>query len=128
MAIFKVNFVKIGIFSEKAAWAKLKVLFSTNFRPKTKKIVEAIFEKNIKVCDFGLIWRRFREYNGNEIFFGKTAVYVSCPYGDEHSCKKSRKSLERFLIKILTNCNVLESTCSTSVTSFACLTFYCSII
>ena len=32
-----------------------------------------------------------------QIFFGKTAVYVSCPYGKELSCKKSRKSLEPFL-------------------------------
>ena len=62
---------KIGIFgnfrsefSEKSA----RVLFSTNSRPKTKKNRRAIFEKNIKVSDFGLIWRRFQEYN---IFFAK---------------------------------------------------------
>ena len=29
---------------------------------KSKKIVTAVFEKNIKVSDFGLIWRPFREY------------------------------------------------------------------
>ena len=46
-AIFKGNFLQIGNFSEKSAWAKLKVLFSTNFRPKTKKIVRAVFEKKI---------------------------------------------------------------------------------
>ena len=31
----------------------------------------------------------------NQIFFGKTAEYVSSPYGKEHSCKKSEKSLAR---------------------------------
>ena len=50
---------------------KLKVIFSTNFRPKTKKIVRAVFEKNIEVSDFGLIWRRFREYLQIIIFFFK---------------------------------------------------------
>ena len=63
------------------------------------KIVRAVFEQIGKESDFGLIWRRFREYNENEFFFGKTAVYVSCPYSDELSCKKSRKSLEPFLRK-----------------------------
>ena len=33
------------------------------------------------------------------IFFGKTAVYDSCPYSKELPCKKSRKSLEPFLRK-----------------------------
>ena len=41
---------------------KLKVIFSINFRPKTKKIVISVFEKNIKVSDFGQIWRPFREH------------------------------------------------------------------
>ena len=31
----------------------------------------------------------------NKNFPGKTAVYVSSPYGKEHSCKKSEKSLAR---------------------------------
>ena len=31
----------------------------------------------------------------NQIFSGKTAVYVSCPYSKELSCKKSEKSNER---------------------------------
>ena len=34
-----------------------------------------------------------------QIFPGKTAVYVSCPYSKELSCKKLEKSLEPFLRK-----------------------------
>ena len=36
----------------------------------------------------------------NKNFPGKTAVHVSSPYSKEHSCKKSKKSLERFSGKI----------------------------
>ena len=60
-------------FSEKYVSFKLKVIFSTNFRPKTKKIVRAVFEKNIRVCDFGLIWSLFREYLQIKNFFHKSA-------------------------------------------------------
>ena len=56
----------------KKVWCKLKVIFSTNFRPKTKKIVRAVFEKNIKVSDFGIIWRLFREYLQIKYFFQKS--------------------------------------------------------
>ena len=60
------------------------------------KIVRAVFAQSAKNIDFGLIWRQNRLYLQIEIFFGKTAVYVSCPYSDELSCKKSSKSLEPF--------------------------------
>ena len=50
----------------------MKVIFSTNWRPKTKKIVRAVFEKNIKASDFGLIWRPFREYLQLKNFFQKS--------------------------------------------------------
>ena len=40
----------------------MKVIISTNFRPKTKKIIRAVSEKNIKVSDFGLTRRPVREY------------------------------------------------------------------
>ena len=56
---FEVKYLQIANFSEKFVSFKLKVIFSTNFRPKGKKIVRAVFEKNIKVSDFGLIWRPF---------------------------------------------------------------------
>ena len=35
------------------------------------KIVRAVFEQIGKESDFGLIWRRFREYNENEFFSEK---------------------------------------------------------
>ena len=57
---FEVKYLQIANFSEKQVSFKLKVIFSTNFRPKTKKIVSAVFDKNIKVFDFELIWRPFR--------------------------------------------------------------------
>ena len=59
---FEVKYLQIANFSEKLVSVKLKVIFSINFRPKTKNIIWAIFEKNIKVSDFGLIWRPFCEY------------------------------------------------------------------
>ena len=62
------------------------------------KIVRAVFAQSAKNIDFGLIWRQNRLYLQIEIFFGKTAVYVSCPC-DEHSCAKAKKSLERIFHK-----------------------------
>ena len=59
---FLVKNLQITNSSEKWVSFKLKFIFSTNFRSKTKKIVTAVFEKNIKVSDFGLIWRPFRKY------------------------------------------------------------------
>ena len=52
---FEVKYLQIENFSEKEVSFKLKVIFSTNFRPKINKIVRAVFEENIKVSDFGLI-------------------------------------------------------------------------
>ena len=59
---FEVKYLQIANFSEEQVSFKLEIIFSTNFRSKTKKIVRAVFEKNIKVSDFGLVWRPFREY------------------------------------------------------------------
>ena len=78
----------------------MKVIFSTNFRPKTKKIVRAVFEKNIKVSDFGLIWRPFREHLQIKIFFKNPAQWLFYFYSPLASCKKSKKSLELFLKKM----------------------------
>ena len=46
---FEVKYLQIANFSEKQVSFKLKVIFSTNFRPKTKKLVTTVFEKNISV-------------------------------------------------------------------------------
>ena len=76
---FEVKYLQIANFSEKQVSFKLKVIFSTNFRPKTKKIVRAVFEKNIKVSDFGLIWRCFREYLQIKNFFQKCGSVTFLP-------------------------------------------------
>ena len=70
---------KLQFFSGKKVSFKSKVIFSTNFRPKTKKIVRAVFEKNIKVSDFGLIWRLFREYLQIKNFFQKSGSVTFLP-------------------------------------------------
>ena len=88
---FEVKYLQIAIFSEKCVSFKLKVTFSTNFRPKTKKIVGAVFEKNIEVSDFGLIWR---------ILFKTPAQSLFHLYTPLTSCKKSEKLLEPFLRKL----------------------------
>ena len=58
---------------------KLKIIFSTNFRPKTKKIVTAVFEKTIKVSNFGPIWRLFRKYLQIKKFFQKSGCVTFLP-------------------------------------------------
>ena len=63
------------------------------------KIVRAVFAQTVKNHDFSLIWTQNRLYLQIENFFGKTAVYVSSPYSDEHSCAKAKKSLERIFRK-----------------------------
>ena len=90
------RYLQIAVFSEKQVSFKLKVVFSTNFRPKTKKLFRAVFEKNIKVSDFGLIWRPFCEYFQIKKFF-KKLFYLYSPIT---SCKKSEKFLEPFVRKL----------------------------
>ena len=76
---FEAKYLEIAKCFEKQVSFKLKVIFSTNFRPKTKKIVRAVFEKNIKVSDFGLIWRPFREYLQIKNFFQKSGSVTFLP-------------------------------------------------
>ena len=42
---FEVKYFQIANFSEKMVSFQLKVIFSTNFKPKTKKIVSCFWEK-----------------------------------------------------------------------------------
>ena len=65
------------------------------------KIVRAVFAQSVKNHDFSIIWRQNRLYLKIENFFGKTAAYVSCPYSDEHSCAKAKKSLEPFSVTLI---------------------------
>ena len=91
--ISRSNISKITNFSEKQVSFKLKVIFSTNVRPKTKKIVRAVFEKNIKVSDFGLIWRPFREYLQIKNFFQKSGSVTFLPLQSPNFMQKIRKIL-----------------------------------
>ena len=78
----------------------MKVIFSTNVRPKTKKIVRDIFEKNIKVSDIGLVWRPFHEYLQIKDFFQKSGYVTFLPLCPLTSCINSEKFLEPFLRKL----------------------------
>ena len=86
------NISKFQFFLKKKVTFKLKVIFSTNFRPKTKKVVRAVFEKNIKVSDFGLIWRPFCEYLQIK-FFQKFGSVTFLPLQSPNFMQKIRKIL-----------------------------------
>ena len=73
---FEVKYLQITNFSEKQVSFKLKVIFSTNFRPKTKKSLE-LFLRKVSVSHFGLIWRPFREYLQIKNFFQKSGCDFS---------------------------------------------------
>ena len=49
---FEAEYLEITNFSEKHVSFIVKIIFSTYFRPKIKKIVGALFEKNINVSGF----------------------------------------------------------------------------
>ena len=91
---FQVKYLQVANFSEKQASFKLKVIFSTNFRPKTEKIVRAVFEKNIKASDFGRIWRCFREYLQIKNFFQKSGSVTFLPLESPNFMQKIRKILK----------------------------------
>ena len=90
---FEIKYLQIKDFSQKQVSYKLKVIFSTNFRPKTKNIVRAVFEKNIKVSNFGLIWRPFREYFQINIFLKKSGSVTFLPLQPPNLMQKIRKIL-----------------------------------
>ena len=90
---FQVKCLQIANFSEKQVSFKLKVIFRTNFRPKTKKIVRAVLEKNIKMSDLGLIWRPLREYLQINNFFQKSGCVTFLPLQSPNFMQKIRKIL-----------------------------------
>ena len=100
---FEVKYLQITNFSEKQISFKLKVIFSTNFRPKTKKIVRVVFEKNIKASDFGLIWRPFREYLQLKNFFQKSGS-VTLKFSKSSQVGANRRdcyNAQRFLLCLI---------------------------
>ena len=88
---FEVKYLEIANISDKQVSFKLKVIFSTNLRPKAKKIVRAVFEKNIKVSDFGLIWRPFCENLQIKNFFRKYGSVTFLPLESRNFMQKIRK-------------------------------------
>ena len=98
---FEVKYLQIEKFFEKQVSFQLKIIFSTNFGPKTKKMVRAVFEINIKASDFGLIWRPFREYLQIKNFFQKSVC---------HFMQKIRKILRAVSEKTSLPTNQLLST------------------
>ena len=88
---FMVKYLQIANFSEKQVSFKLKVICSTNFRPKTKKIIKVVFEKNMKVPDFGLIWIHFHEYLQIKNFFQKSGSVTFLPLQSPNFMQKIRK-------------------------------------
>ena len=100
LTISRLNISKLQIF--------LKNRFHSNWRSyllltsgqKTKKIVRAVLKKNIKVSDFGLIWRLFRKYLQIKNIFKNLALWFFYFYSPLTSCKISEKFLELFLGKL----------------------------
>ena len=75
--IFKVKYVSPNFkFFWKSVSLKLKIKFSTNFRPKT--LLE-LFLRKISVSDFGLIWRPFCKYLQIKNFFQKSGSVIFLP-------------------------------------------------
>ena len=75
-------------------------MFSSNFRSKTKKIVAAVFEKNISVWFWTNLETFSRISPNQEIFFKNPALWLFYLYIPLTSCKKSGKSLQPFLRKL----------------------------
>ena len=100
LTISRSNISKLQIFLKNRFHSNWRSCLGTNFRPKTKKIVSAVFEKNIKVSDFGLIWRPFCEYLQINIFFKNRALWIFYLCSPLTSRKKSEKYFELFLRKL----------------------------
>ena len=81
-------FLKNNFYSN---WRSYLVLTSDQ-KPK-KKIVKAVFEKNIKVPDFGLICRPFREYLQIKNFFQKSDSITFLSLKSLNFMQKIRKVL-----------------------------------
>ena len=90
---FEVKYPQIGNLSEKQISFKLKFILSTDFSPQTKQIARAVFEKNIKVYNFGLIWILFRKYLRIKNFFRKSDSVTFLPLQFPNVMQKIRKIL-----------------------------------
>ena len=92
LKISRSNISKLRTFLKNKFLLKLKVIFSTNFRPKTRKIIRAVFEKNISVW-FWANLENFSRISPNQKFFKNPALSLFYLYSPLTSCKKIRKIL-----------------------------------
>ena len=90
LTISRSNISKLQFFFWKIGFIQIE---GPNFRPKTKKIVRAVFEKNVKVSNFGLIWRPFREYLQMKNFFQKSDPVTFLSLWSPNFMQKIRKIL-----------------------------------
>ena len=65
-----------------------------------KLLYQPTNQRNMKVSDFGLIWRTFRKYLQIKSFFKYQVPRLFYLYSPLTSCKKSEKSFEPFLRKL----------------------------
>ena len=90
LKILRSNISKLQVFlKNKFHWNWRSCLVLTSGQ-KPKK---AVFEKNIKVSDFGLIWRPFCEYLQIKIFFLKSSSVTFLPLQSPNFMQKIRKIL-----------------------------------
>ena len=79
----------------------MKVIFSINFRSKTKKIVTAVYEKNISVWFLANLDTFSRISPNQDFFFQKSSSVTFLPLQSPNFMqKKLEKSLEPFLRKL----------------------------
>ena len=79
----------------------MKVIYSTNFTPKTKKILTAVFWEKYESVWFWANLETFLQISPNQEFFFKSpGLWLFYLYSPLTSRKKSEKSFELFLRKL----------------------------
>ena len=76
---FEVKCLQLKIFLRNRFHSNWRLYLVLTSGQNKKKIVWAVFEKNIKVSDFGLIWKPFREYLQIKNFFQKSGSVTFLP-------------------------------------------------
>ena len=98
LTVSRSNISKLQIFLKSRFHSNWRLYLVLTSGQKPKKSL-AVFEKNIKVPDFGLIWRpfreylRFREYLQINIFFQKSGSVTFLPLYSPNFMQKIRKIL-----------------------------------
>ena len=101
LTISRSNISKLQIFLKNRFHSHCRSYLVLNSDRKQKKSFEPFLRKNMKVSDFGLIWRHFRKYLQNKFFvFKNPTLSLFYHYSLLTSCKKSEKSFEPFLRKL----------------------------